>query len=100
MKQTVLLASIALLGLGGITYALLVLATDVRHVSSDLEVLTRDVNSVSRSVDSLANDVSDIADALAGEADSDEAEQSARSTRWHRRPQSRLHAVTLRSRAR
>lgn len=100
MKQTMFLASVALLGLGGITYALLVLATDVRQVSGDLEALTRDVHAVSRSVDSLANDVSDIADALAGEPESDEAERPARATKWHRRPRARLRAVTVRSPAR
>jgi outer membrane murein-binding lipoprotein Lpp len=76
MRQTLPTILALLLSAGAVVYALLVVASDVRHVSEELDALTHDVSGMTDDVRSLADDVNAIADALAGEEDDDDHRQS------------------------
>ena len=76
MRQTLPTILAVLLSAGAVVYALLVVASDVRHVSEGLDVLAHDMTGIADDVRSLADDVNAIADALAGDEDEDDPRQS------------------------
>jgi len=76
MRQTLPTILAVLLSAGAVVYALLVVASDVRHVSGELDVLAHDMSGIAADVRSLADDVNAIADVLAGDEDEDDPRQS------------------------
>jgi hypothetical protein len=76
MRQTLPTILAVLLSAGAVVYALLVVASDVRHVSDELDVLAHDMSGIADDVRSLADDVNAIADVLAGDEDQEDQRQS------------------------
>jgi hypothetical protein len=80
MRQQLATVLAVLLAAAGIVYALVMVASDLRHVSDELDLVAHDMSTMSDDVHSIADDVNAIADALAGDADDDEPQQSTAAT--------------------
>ncbi len=89
MRHTLVMVLALLLSAGAIVYALLVVGSDLRQVSDELDVVTRDMGGMADDVRSLADDVNAIADALAGEDDGDDTRQSPAAARVVAAPSAR-----------
>ena len=96
VRHTLLIMLAVLLSAGGVMHALLVVASDVRHVSDELEVANRDMSGIADDVRSLADDVNAIADALAGEDDDDDSRQAPAAVSETLGPASADHAASMR----
>jgi hypothetical protein len=76
MRSTFPTVLTVLLAAAGVVYALLMVASDLHHVSDELDVVARQMTAMAEDVRSIADDVNAIADSLAPDEDDDGQRQS------------------------